>query len=251
MATRNTRNGRANTTSPAYPRANGQQADAFPLNNKIADAAATFARDNKFDAQAALAKHQAESLAEQEKRRRTQGTGVTRVFGAEGAVVQLGGTLYHLAIFTTRGILDFQDYMTSAAVPAVDGETAGEQFVGAALMSRNFSPIRDLLGWILAESGPNRTDLPETICEDASPGQLRDAIDTFIQQNGLTWLEMLVKTYGGQAMLMIKQQMDLAMEGALRQITFDPPTTGTVKNFPGWTQSSSTLPDLQPTPEQE
>lgn len=162
----------------------------------------------------------AEALVELRKRDKPltdDGTGATRVFGADGATVMLGEKEYHLAVFTTRGIIAFQDYIQSAGIPAIDGETLGEQFIGAALMSKDFRPIYDILSKIIAESGKDGDKLPRSICADSSPAQMRDAIDTFFKTNGLNWLESIVKTYGGQASAYVKAEFSKALTTALRE----------------------------------
>lgn len=234
MPNRNNFNRRGNTNnSPASPRpAQYTQPSGFdridPARNiDMQKRAAEFARDNQIDANAAMRKYSDERRADNERRKTNANNTPTRIFGAVGDAVQLGGTTYHLAVFTTRGTLEFQDFIQSESIPAVDGETAGEQFIGAALMTRNFAPIQKLLGWILAESGPNQNELTDDICDSASPSQLSEVINLFFKQNGLLWLETLVKTYGGRTMQILVEQLETSVTGILAEMTFDPPISGT------------------------
>lgn len=134
-----------------------------------------------------------------------------RVFsGGSGQEVQLGdGEIYHVARLTAAGVADIQQLLLSG-MPAVDGETVGEQLVGGMLMTQNFAPMRLFLEKAIEE------DLPERIEFVSTPDELMYAIDTFFHQSGLRWLENMVKNLTSRAAKAMEEQMASLVDETIR-----------------------------------
>jgi hypothetical protein len=166
----------------------------------------------------------AQLAAEQAATAKAREAAPKHVFGAAMGDVTLAGATYALARLTTAGILDLQAKLGANAIPAIDGPTIGDSFVNAAFLAGGqFAPLVSLFRMMLAEP----ESLPDDFYFAATPEEMVAAINLFFEQSGLSWLQTLVKTYGGRATQATIRFVESTIDNALTRTNATDSLAGT------------------------
>lgn len=135
----------------------------------------------------------------------------TKVFGAQGPELVLGGQTVHYAVLTVRGTRDVEDFIGSG-MPAGKGETVGEQLWAGAYISRDFGPVLGLLQRIISE------EVTEDLLYGSSRDQVVDAVDDWFKVSGLDYLERILGGLNARAAELLERKTQDRVETALAQM---------------------------------
>jgi hypothetical protein len=133
--------------------------------------------------------------------------------GFLGAQVQLGVETYHLAVITTAGAEEVQQYLTKAEWPIglyVEG-SIGVTLLDAANAQRRFEVVKALLDRAVLEP------LPEDVVDTSSTDQMAAVIDAFFEQSGLRWLGRIIKN----SLAVFSSQTDKVLDREMQKAAMD------------------------------
>lgn len=131
-------------------------------------------------------------------------------FSYHGDEVQLGEQAYHLAVHTTAGARELQEFINAANLPVFGAEstdTPGRAIVLSALTLGRWELIDGLVKRAVFE------DLPAGMSLAASPDQLVGIVDALLNQSGLDWLRRILKN----SIAALTEEVNQATDGLIRR----------------------------------
>lgn len=144
------------------------------------------------------------------------------VFAREARPLPLGAQSYVVPLLTIRELKRLKDRITTGMAIAPGGETVGEHLMAGSLMGGDFTALAEFLSIGL------RQELTADALEDAEPAQIVAVVNAIMADNGLLWLEEILKN--------VVRRQGALLELAAENLTLSPAP----ESAPGGTEASPT-----------